>query len=58
MRSIALAQTYGREIGFIPNYFRNFENRSALVDEAHLIVEQLKWLLAMSEKMPKLIRGL
>lgn len=51
-------QTYGREIGFIPNYFRNFENRSALVDEAHLIVEQLKWLLAMSEKMPKLIRGL
>lgn len=51
-------QTYGREIGFIPNYFRNFENRSALVDEAHLIVEQLKWLLAMSEKMPKLIKRL
>lgn len=26
------------------------------VEEAHLVREQLKWLLAMSEKMPKLLR--
>lgn len=27
------------------------------LEEAHLVREQLKWLLAMSEKMPKLIRN-
>ncbi|QAA82254.1 FUSC family protein [Aequorivita sp. H23M31] len=32
------------------------ENFHLKVEEAHLVREQLKWLLAMSEKMPKLLR--
>ena len=27
-----------------------------VIEEAHLIREQLKWLLAMSEKMPKILK--
>ena len=26
------------------------------IEEAHLVREQLKWLLAMSEKMPKILK--
>lgn len=50
--------TYGRNISIKNITFPDVENRSDLMEEAHLIVEQLKWLLAMSEKMPKLIRKL
>ena len=50
--------TYGQKI-----IFSDAENDKPLTDafhqkmeEAHLVREQLKWLLAMSEKMPKLLR--
>lgn len=49
--------TFGRDL-----YFSNEEKTQPQtsdfhlkVEEAHLVREQLKWLLAMSEKMPKLL---
>tara|TARA_R110002050_G_scaffold183099_2_gene316601 strand:- start:157 stop:942 length:786 start_codon:yes stop_codon:yes gene_type:complete len=32
------------------------ESFHSIIEEAHLVREQLKWLLSMSEKMPKLLR--
>ncbi len=49
--------TYGKQILYTeevkPKQSKAFNSK---IEEAHLIREQLKWLLSMSEKMPKLLR--
>jgi hypothetical protein len=47
---------FGTKISFPENEKPKPEAFNMLVEEAHLVREQLKWLLAMSEKMPKLLK--
>ncbi|KXO00697.1 hypothetical protein LS48_04735 [Aequorivita aquimaris] len=49
--------TFGKSIPFSEDE-KNSKSESfhSKMEEAHLVREQLKWLLAMSEKMPKLLR--
>ncbi|MRT15389.1 FUSC family protein [Vitellibacter sp. q18] len=47
---------FGTKISFPENEKPKPEAFNLLVEEAHLVREQLKWLLAMSEKMPKLLK--
>ncbi|MAO48443.1 MAG: FUSC family protein, partial [Aequorivita sp.] len=49
--------TFGKSIPFSEDE-KNSKSESfhSQMEEAHLVREQLKWLLAMSEKMPKLLR--
>lgn len=48
--------TFGRKKLFSENKKSEEDDFHSKIEEAHLIREQLKWLLAMSEKMPKLLR--
>ncbi|OAD91181.1 hypothetical protein A7A78_03845 [Aequorivita soesokkakensis] len=47
--------TYGKKITFSDDE-KPKEDFHLKIEEAHLVREQLKWLLAMSKKMPKLLR--
>lgn len=47
--------TYGKKITFSEDE-KPKEDFHLKIEEAHLVREQLKWLLAMSKKMPKLLR--
>ena len=49
--------TFGRDLNF-PVDDSNTEYFQTLVEEAHLVREQLKWLLEMSGKMPTLLRSI
>tara|TARA_R110002020_G_scaffold133702_4_gene298290 strand:+ start:3129 stop:5369 length:2241 start_codon:yes stop_codon:yes gene_type:complete len=49
--------TFGKNISFSEEEKSSkSEGFHSKIEEAHLVREQLKWLLAMSEKMPKLLR--
>lgn len=48
--------TFGRNINVSEAEKAETQNFNLKIEEAHLVREQLKWLLAMSEKMPKVIR--
>lgn len=48
--------TFGRKKLFSENKKSEDDDFDSKIEEAHLVREQLKWLLAMSEKMPKLLR--
>lgn len=50
--------TFGHEISFSEEKTENplSEDHTSKIEEAHLIREQLKWLLAMSKKMPILLK--
>lgn len=49
--------TFGKNIDFSKEEkAQQTEGYHSKIEEAHLVREQLKWLLAMSEKMPKLLR--
>ena len=48
--------TFGRKKLFSENKKTEEDDFHSKIEEAHLVREQLKWLLAMSEKMPKLLR--
>jgi uncharacterized membrane protein YccC len=47
---------FGTKISFPETEKPKPEAFNLLVEEAHLVREQLKWLLAMSEKIPKLLK--
>lgn len=50
--------TFGQTIPFptAEKSIGQLDDFNQKLEEAHLVREQLKWLLAMSEKMPKLLR--
>ena len=48
--------TFGKKIIYYENEKPREEDYHSKIEEAHLVREQLKWLLAMSKKMPKLLR--
>lgn len=50
--------TFGKKITFSEDEKaqRKEDDFQSKIEEAHLVREQLKWLLAMSKKMPKLLR--
>ncbi len=50
--------TFGRYLDLAEDYKSEVQSGDfqIRVEEAHLVREQLKWLLSMSEKMPKLLR--
>ncbi len=48
--------TFGRKTIFYEDDKPNEDGFHLKVEEAHLVREQLKWLVAMSKKMPKLLR--
>lgn len=48
--------TFGKKIIFSEDDKPKEDDFHTKIEEAHLVREQLKWLLAMSEKMPKLLR--
>jgi uncharacterized membrane protein YccC len=48
--------TFGKNITFSENEKPKDEDFHLKIEEAHLVREQLKWLLAMSKKIPKLLR--
>lgn len=47
--------TYGKNTSLSETDKNDLENLYLKIEEAHLVSEQLKWLLSMSEKMPKLL---
>ncbi len=47
---------FGRNITFSDNEKSEEDDFHSKIEEAHLVREQLKWLLAMSKKMPKLLK--
>jgi len=50
-------ETFGKNISFSKEEkVQKTEVYHSKIEEAHLVREQLKWLLAMSEKMPKLLK--
>src|SRR5690606_33099606 len=48
--------TFGKKIIFSEDEKPKEDDFHSKIEEAHLVREQLKWLLAMSKKMPKLLR--
>ncbi len=50
--------TFGKKITFYEGDKPKEDDFHLKIEEAHLVREQLKWLLAMSKKMPKLLREL
>lgn len=48
--------TFGKKVIFSEDEKPKEDNYHSKIEEAHLVREQLKWLLAMSKKMPKLLR--
>ncbi len=48
--------TFGKKINFSVDEKPKEDDFHSKIEEAHLVREQLKWLLAMSKKMPKLVR--
>jgi len=48
--------TFGKKIIYYEDEKPREEDYHSKIEEAHLVREQLKWLLAMSKKMPKLLR--
>lgn len=48
--------TFGKKITFYEDEKPKEDDFHLKIEEAHLVREQLKWLLAMSNKMPKLLR--
>ena len=48
--------TFGKKITFSEDEKPKEDDFHSKIEEAHLVREQLKWLLAMSKKMPKLLR--
>ena len=50
--------TFGRDmsVSHQDKTINQMEDFHSIVEETHLIREQLKWLLSMSEKMPKLLK--
>lgn len=49
--------TFGRNMAIYESQTKSKEDDfHSKIEEAHLVREQLKWLLAMSKKMPKLLR--
>lgn len=53
--------TYGHTMNFsneneLPSEYSKESDFHSQIEETHLVREQLKWLLAMSEKMPKLLK--
>lgn len=52
-----LTSTYGKDISKLPlvNYSQTDMTKEDLKEEAFLIIEQLKWLLSMSKRIPKIL---